>query len=108
MFCHEWRARKSIKMYFQDKVVWITGASSGIGEGLACALAKRNARLILSGRRVEELERVKKICAGDSSHSAILLLDVADLDAALTKAVLPYMIEQRIWLLLFQLQFMAV
>jgi short-subunit dehydrogenase len=45
------------------KVVWITGASSGIGEALTYALAKENCKLILSARRKEELERVKGNCA---------------------------------------------
>lgn len=44
--------------YFKDKVIWITGASSGIGEALALALAEQEARLILSARRKEELDRV--------------------------------------------------
>jgi short-subunit dehydrogenase len=45
-----------------NKVIWITGASSGIGEALAYALSAKGARLILSSRRKEELERVKGNC----------------------------------------------
>jgi len=45
---------------FTDKVVWITGASSGIGEALAGAFAREGARLILSSRRPEELDRVRR------------------------------------------------
>jgi short-subunit dehydrogenase len=44
------------------KVVWITGASSGIGEALVYELARNGARLIISARRKEELERVKSYC----------------------------------------------
>lgn len=47
---------------FWGKVVWVTGASSGIGEALAKKLAQYNARLVLSARRKDELERVKQEC----------------------------------------------
>jgi short-subunit dehydrogenase len=46
----------------QNKVIWLTGASSGIGEALAYQLNERQAKLILSARRQEELERVKQNC----------------------------------------------
>ncbi|MFY0652510.1 MAG: SDR family oxidoreductase [Cyclobacteriaceae bacterium] len=62
---------------FQDKVVWITGASSGIGEAMAIDISKLNARIILSARRQEELERVKSLCSEDSEVE-ILLLDLSD------------------------------
>lgn len=47
---------------FQSKVVWVTGASSGIGEAVAKAFNQEGAILILSSRRIEELERVKNAC----------------------------------------------
>jgi dehydrogenase/reductase SDR family member 7B len=45
--------------YFEGKVIWITGASSGIGEALAVLLSAYNTRLILSSNQDEELLRVK-------------------------------------------------
>jgi short-subunit dehydrogenase len=49
-------------MSLKNKVIWITGASSGIGEQLSYELARKGCRLILSARRKEELERVKGNC----------------------------------------------
>lgn len=50
----------------ENKVIWLTGASSGIGEAIAYALAGKGARLILSARRKEELDRVKGNCPPDT------------------------------------------
>lgn len=49
---------------FAGKVVWITGASSGIGEALAKNLAQCDAQIAISARRKDELFRVKKECLG--------------------------------------------
>ena len=49
-------------MTLKGKVIWLTGATSGIGEALAYELARRKVKLILSARRKEELERVKGNC----------------------------------------------
>jgi short-subunit dehydrogenase len=64
-----------------DQVVWITGASSGIGEAMAVAASRRGARLVLSARRLAELERVRALCA-DPQKVSILPLDLASFDAA--------------------------
>jgi len=57
----------------KGKVIWVTGASSGIGESLSYLLAKGGARLILSSRRKDELERVKGNCPA-SMHESIRIL----------------------------------
>src|SRR5205807_6636530 len=60
---------------FQQKKIWITGASSGIGEAMARAFHKAGARLILSARREEELRRIQEQCGGES-NTRILPLDL--------------------------------
>jgi len=54
---------------FKHKVVWITGASGGIGEALAKQFAMCGSRLILSARREDELDRVGALCRGAQSVS---------------------------------------
>lgn len=49
-------------MNFENNVIWITGASSGIGKNLAIELANLNAKLILSSRNKTDLELVKNQC----------------------------------------------
>lgn len=63
--------------YLQGKTVWITGASSGIGEALAYEFAKYQTKLILSARRKEELERVAENCRKSGSEAHIYLLDLS-------------------------------
>ncbi len=65
-------------MDIAGKTVWITGASSGIGEALAKRFSDGGAHVILSGRRVEALANVARACRGDTLE---LPFDVTDLDA---------------------------
>jgi dehydrogenase/reductase SDR family member 7B len=74
---------------FSGKVVWITGASSGIGEALAYEFARRGAILVLSARREPLLEQVRSRCERADEHM-ILPVDLAATEtlAAATEAVL--------------------
>ena len=61
-----------------DKVFWITGGSSGIGEGLVYELVKRNVKMIISSRREETLIKVKSSCAEKAQKNIqILPLDLS-------------------------------
>lgn len=64
-----------------DKVIWITGASSGIGEALALIAAEAGAKLVLTSRRPAELERVKARCL-NPANVAVLPLDLTNFDAS--------------------------
>ncbi|UZR94568.1 SDR family oxidoreductase [Chondrinema litorale] len=61
---------------FQDKVIWITGASSGIGEALVKDMAKRGAKIVLSARREEALIKVRNEAGLNDENSLILPLDL--------------------------------
>lgn len=67
---------------FKNKVVWITGASSGIGEALVRTLAAENAVIILSSRREEELRRVQAAAKLSDDKCMILPLDLSDTSSA--------------------------
>jgi short-subunit dehydrogenase len=71
--------------YFYNKNIWITGASSGIGEQLAYDLSKLGARIILSSRRKDALEAVKNRCEGYSNKIIIMPLDLSDHGSILPK-----------------------
>ena len=73
-------------MRFKDKIVWITGASSGIGEALAYAFSREGAQLVLSARRAGELERVRVNCTGGAEIHLILPLDLTRFDELPEKA----------------------
>lgn len=68
-------------MEFNNKIVWITGASSGIGEATAKLFAQKGAKLVLSARNVKELERVAKNCQAKSENIFVLPLDLTNHDS---------------------------
>lgn len=76
-------------MAYTGKTVWITGASSGIGESLARAFVAAGANVILSARRLDELERVRRSCNADDRVSLLPfdLADAASLPAIAEKAL---------------------
>jgi len=64
--------------YFDNKVIWITGASSGIGEALVKELTvNTNAKIILSSRKEEQLYAVAENTGLTHSRYAVLPLDLA-------------------------------
>ncbi|NSL88740.1 SDR family oxidoreductase [Chitinophaga solisilvae] len=65
-------------MLYTDKVILITGASSGIGRELALLLAKEKARLILAARKLPALEAVQQECLQLTPHCAVLVMDITD------------------------------
>ncbi len=60
---------------YQNQVIWITGASSGIGKALAAELAREGAKLVLSARKVEALEELKNTLPNAAVH-LVLPLDL--------------------------------
>ncbi|MCF8474611.1 MAG: SDR family oxidoreductase [Emcibacter sp.] len=71
---------------FQGKVVWITGASSGIGEAMAMEMAQGGAKLILSARRQDELKRVA--AQSGAKEVVVLPFDMTDPN------IFPVMVKQ--------------
>jgi dehydrogenase/reductase SDR family protein 7B len=65
-------------MAFAGKTVWVTGASSGIGEALARGLAVQGAAVVLSGRRADALARVASEIGGEA---LVLPFEATDYEA---------------------------
>ncbi len=64
-----------------DRVVLVTGASSGIGEATARAVARRGARVLLVARRADELDRVRMVIEGAGGVASSYPCDLTDGDA---------------------------
>lgn len=74
-----------LPLQMKDKIVWITGASSGIGEALVYAYSKLETRLIISSRNVNQLNKVKSNCK-NQHNIQILAIDLADNNSLTSKA----------------------
>ncbi|HIP31775.1 MAG TPA: SDR family NAD(P)-dependent oxidoreductase, partial [Crocinitomicaceae bacterium] len=74
---------------FKNKIVWVVGASSGIGKEMAVQLAKNGAIVVLSSRKEEQLEEVLNLLERKEQH-LILPLDLENSSnfSELTKLVI--------------------
>ncbi len=71
-------------MKLKDKVVVITGASSGIGEATALRIAADGAKLVLMARREERLQELaQKLMDEYQTDSMVVKLDITDREAVL-------------------------
>jgi short-subunit dehydrogenase len=80
-------------MNFNDKICWITGASSGIGKELAFLLAKEGAKLLLSGSNVQLINEVCNRCLKYTSFCVAIPFDLSspdDVERVTTETVKQY------------------
>lgn len=73
-------------MNFNNKTIWITGASSGIGKAFAIEVSKYKTQLILSSRNKEKLEDVANSCRKNNCKTYVIPMDMSDeksIDSAL-------------------------
>lgn len=68
-------------MFWKDKIVFLTGASSGIGEALALAMAERGATIGLLARREELLKELAERCNPNGGRARYFAVDVTDAKA---------------------------
>lgn len=75
-----WAGKTDLKNRFKNKVIIITGASSGIGEACAYEFAKQGAMLVLASRRENELKRVKDKIGKQDSDILLVKTDVGKIE----------------------------
>src|SRR5579872_2464795 len=68
-------------MLLKDSICWITGASRGIGRATAFAFARQGARLILSSRSEEELQKVANEVEAIGAEAKVIPVDVENDDS---------------------------
>jgi len=68
------------------KVVWVTGAGSGIGEACALAFGQAGAKVILTGRREQALNAVAKSIEAQGGHAQVIAGDMMDRDRVMAIA----------------------
>lgn len=64
--------------FYTNKVIWITGASSGIGAELALQLSRQKASLILTARNQRALQEIQQVCLQHTPHCVLLPADLTD------------------------------
>ena len=70
-----------MQQFYEHKVVWITGASSGIGAAIALQLAQFKLKLIISARSTTELNKIKAQCNSMPAEIVVLPFDLSQIDA---------------------------
>ena len=68
-------------MDWKGKTIFLTGASSGIGEGLAVAMAEKGATLAIVARREEELTRIAEQIAVKNGIARVFAVDVTEAES---------------------------
>jgi NAD(P)-dependent dehydrogenase (short-subunit alcohol dehydrogenase family) len=86
MFLSPNHEEQSMKEEFVDKVVWITGGGSGLGEVLAVEMARRGAYVVVSGRRQDKLDAVVTRVERGGGRAIAIPCDVTD-DSAVQAVV---------------------
>ncbi len=68
-------------MNYDGKTIWITGATSGIGKGMAIEIAAHSRQLILSGRNSKALDETAKLCKNKGATVCCIPFDLGDMNS---------------------------